>query len=828
MRVRRALLLVVLAIAAGLAPACRAADAVIAVDATRPGPRPNPRMYGIFIEEINHGVDGGLYAELVRNRGFEDSEPPEGYREIGGRWLDGENGYDSGYTYLPDELPGWSLRESRGSRAGMRISLDDPLSGASPRSLRLDVTSPGVGGVGVANEGYWGIGLTRDAEYRLSLWARASREFTGPLRVVLEDPTGAACSQVVEIPEVPERWTQFRATLRATRTLGGARLVLTAGSTGTLWLDMVSLFPAKTYKGRPNGLRPDLAQMLEELRPGFVRFPGGCIVEGGTVETAYNWKDSLGPVWRRPETWGVWADRRTHGMGYYEYLQFCEDLGAEPLPVLFAGQTCIYRRAEHVPMDEMGPVIQEYLDLLEYTDGPGDSRWGRMRAAAGHPAPFGVKMVEIGNENVGPGYEERYAPIYEALKAKHPGIGTISCVLQPSAPTEMVDEHFYNSPRWFQDNADLYDRRDRALPPVYVGEVAVTSEEGGPDKGNLRAALAEGAFLLGLERNADVVRMVSYAPLLAHVNGRSGWHGMVYFDSQQAYGTASYHLWKLFGRNLPSEVWPTEVAYTEDAGPDIVGGIGVGTWDTAAEYRDIRVERNGETLYASDFARGAPSWTIDSGHWTAEGGTWGQREPAIGLSFVGEADWSNYTLHLQARKLAGAEGFLIAFGRNSGETFWWNIGGWGNREHGIELNRTPVGRRVPGSVETGRWYDIRVEVTGRAIRCFLDGQLVHDEQSRPAPSLFALAGRDDATGELVLKVVNLAEESVTGELRLTGALASGQGSLTVLTSGSLDDNNALDDQTKVVPRTRAARLEGATLRQRFAARSLTVLRVPLR
>ncbi len=818
----------VMAVLTAYASAAEPEAAAISIDATGPGIATNPHMYGVLIEEINHGVDGGLYAELIRNRGFEESEPPEGYRQIGGRWLDRERGYDSGYTHAPDALPGWSLVESLDSRATVSLCLDAPLSAASPRSLRLEVGAVGAAGAGVANAGYWGIGVREQAEYRLSLWVRAARRFAGPVRITLEDATGAACAQTVEIAMVPTRWTEFRANLRATRTRGDARLVVRAFSPGTLWLDQVSLFPARTYRGRPNGLRPDLAQMIADLKPGFVRFPGGCIVEGGTVETAYDWKDSLGPLRDRPETWGVWGARRTHGMGYFEYLQYCEDLGAEPLPVLFAGQTCIYRHAEHVPMDAMGPVVDGYLDLLEYTDGPADSRWGRLRAAAGHPAPFGVRMLEIGNENVGPEYEARYAVIYEALKAKHPEIGTVSCVLQPSAPTEMVDEHYYNSPRWFLDHADLYDGRDRSLPPVYVGEVAVTSDEGGPDKGNLRAALAEGAFLLGLERNADAVRMVSYAPLLGHVSGRSGWHGMIYFDSLRAYGTASYHLWKLFGNNLPSRVFPTEVAEPETALPGIAGAIGLGTWDTAAEYRNVRVERGGETLYAASFADGAPGWTTEGGRWTAEGGAWGQREPATGLSYAGEEDWSDYTLRLEARKLSGAEGFLIAFGRRGGDTYWWNLGGWGNREHGIELNRSPVGRRVPGRIETNRWYDIRIELTGRRIRCFLDGVLVHDEQPTSARSLFALAGRDDTTGELVLKVINVAEKPVAASLRLEGVRVTGMGAVTVLRAASLDDNNSLDEPLKVAPQTQRVRLEGDELEWRFPARSLTVLRVPAR
>jgi len=563
--------------------------------------------------------------------------------------------------------------------------------------------------------------------------------------------------------------------------------------------------------------------MLADLKPGFVRFPGGCIVEGGTIETAYDWKKSIGPLEGREETWGVWAQRRTHGVGAFEYLRFCEDIGAEPLYVGFAGQTCYYRNWEHVPLDRMQPLAQSFLDILEYANGPVSSRWGRMRAEAGHPKPFGLNLLEIGNENMGAGYEERYPIIYDAIKARAPEARTIACFLQPKAATEMVDDHFYNSPRWFLDNSGLYDRRDRSLPPVYVGEIAVTSPEGGPDKGNLVAALAEGVFLMGCERNGDVVRMVSYAPLLAHVEGRSGWHGMIYHDGLKCYGTASYHLWKVFGRNLPAETFATDVRSQPQEAEPIIGAIGLGTWDTAAEYRDLRVEKDGHLLYAADFPNG---WRTDGGRWTVADGAWRQSSNATGLSFAGDETWSGYTLSLRARKLSGAEGFLICFGRRGGRQYWWNIGGWGNREHGIEMDRTPVGRRVPGTVEAGRWYDIRIELAGARIRCFLDGKLIHDETVRPSTSLFAVAGRDTRTGEIVLKAINVSEEPVSVDVTLHGLRAPARSAaVTELTSARLSDNNTMAEPERIVPGERLVRIAGPSFRHTFPARSLTVMRV---
>jgi alpha-L-arabinofuranosidase len=430
----------------------------------------------------------------------------------------------------------------------------------------------------------------------------------------------------------------------------------------------------------------------------------------------------------------------------------------------------------------------------------------------------------------------------------------------------MVDEHFYNAPTWFLSQFDRYDNRDRNAPPVYVGEIAVTSPEGGPEKGNLIAALAEGAFLMGLERNADVVRMVSYAPLLAHVKGRSGWHGMIYFDGSRVFGTVSYHLWRLFALNRPTYAIGTNVDYVPSKRPSICGAIGVGTWDTAAEFKEIRVQKNGEILYAGDFSKvaeptppkrlcrsaKAEGWTTEGGKWSVVEGAYRQSDPVVGLSYFGDQTWSDYTLTLKARKLAGAEGFLIVFGRRDGNKYWWNLGGWGNREHGIEFNRSPVGRHLRGSIEANRWYDIRVELKGRGIRCYLDDKLVHQESAIEAERFFALAGYDQSSGDLILKVINTSAEPVTAtlnlevadapkplwrrrrvdsrpskQLRRSGyvAHAKAEAQLTVLTSERPEDNNSLENPGKVVPISSTLTGIQNKLAHAFPAYSLTVIRM---
>jgi len=800
----------------------------ITVDATDPGPRINPRMYGIFLEEINHGIDGGLYGELIRNRGFEDAKPPEGFSFRDGRWLDAK-GYDARFSrfgYQTNALPFWSLVKEGDARGSMGLDLANPLNEATPRSLRLEVEEAGAGRVGIANGGFWGIGVKAGERYELSFWARADG-FSGALTAVLEADDGA-CSKPEAVKGVGAKWKKFKATLVGTKNETKARLVVSAGSRGKIWFDLVSLFPARTFKG--HGLRGDLAQMLAELKPGFVRFPGGCVVEGGTVETAYDWKKTVGPLEGREEIWGAWNYRRTHGMGFHEYLQFCEDLGAEPLYVGFAGETCMFREVEDVPMAEMGRVVTNFLDAIEYANGPTSSRWGRLRAAQGHAKPFGLKWVEVGNENGTRDFPPRYRMVHDALKAKYPELHQIADLsfdrFMRGETFDMEDNHFYNSPQWFMSHVHQYDNRDRKLPPVYDGEVAVTSAEGGRDKGNLVSALGEGAFLMGLERNGDVVHQVSYAPLLAHAQGRTDWHAMIYFDSTRAYGTVSYYLWKLFGLNVPTCSVKTEVALAPTAPAAIAGAIGLGTWNTAAEYKDIRVEKNGQALYVSDFSQGATGWKTDGGNWSVVDGAYRQSDHVVGLSFFGDETWSDYTLTLKARKLSGAEGFLIAFARKGEERNWWNIGGWGNREHAIEFNQNSLGPHVPGSVETNRWYDLKVELQGRRLRCYLDGKLIHDEVANPPARFFALAGRDEERGDLVLKAINAGPEPIRAAISLSGIKRVERDAiLTVLSSARGSDNNSLENPAKIAPVTSKVEVAGPEFTHEFPANSFTLLRM---
>ena len=812
-----------------------AATATIDIDTSSRGPALNPRMYGVFLEEVNHGVDGGLYAELVRNRGFEDAKPPEGYVYSGAKWHN-PGGYDAQFDrfgYSTNGMPFWSLVQDGGAKGSMNLDMADPLNPATPRSLRLQIDEVGANGLGIANHGFWGIGVVAGKEYHLSFWARGGNGFSGPITASFVGSSGRSLDKPASVTGITSEWRKYEGTLTADQTDGEASLVLTAGAKGTVWFDMVSLFPEDTFHGRANGLRADIAQMIADLHPGFMRFPGGCVVEGATVETAYDWKKTIGPIEQREEIWGPWNYRQTHGMGFYEYLQFCEDIKAAPLYVGFAGETCMFRNVQDVPMSGMGTVATNFLEALEFANGDASTPWGKRRGDMGHPEPFGIKFVEVGNEGGTRNFPPRYKLVHSLLKTNFPEISYINDMSfqrrgwVPSGSSELEDNHFYNSPQWFMNNGHLYDDRSRSLPPVYDGEVAVTSGEGGPDKGNLIAALAEGAFLMGLERNADVVRMVSYAPLLANVHGRTDWHGMIYFDSLHCYGTVSYYLWKLFGLNRPDYTMNTSVNYTPDTPPTITGTIGVGTWETSAEYKDIRVEKGGQTIYASDFTKGASDWKPESGDWSVVDGAYRQSETEVGLSYFGDESWSDYTITLQARKIRGPEGFLVAFGHKNGDKYWWNIGGWGNTEHAIEFNQTDVGEHVRGHVETGRWYAIKIQVSGRRIQCYLDGNLIHDVTAPARDRFFALAGRDEHSGDVVLKAINVSGASVQGDINLGAARVKSGGRVVTLSSERLSDNNSLETPDKVKPVEAAADVTGGRFTWQFPPNSLTVLRLPV-
>lgn len=764
------------------------AAATITVAADQPGHPVSPMLWGIFFEDINLSADGGIYPELVRNRSFEDSEQPEN----------------------------WQLT---GATSTAAIDTSRPLNPLNRRSLRLKLN----GAAALTNDGYWGMNLVKGHGYRLKLAARASDGFTGPISVKL-----LAADQSLadgQITGLTGEWQYHTLDLTATGSAPKAGLQLSLAGKGTLFLDMVSLLPLTTWKD--HGLRPDLLESMQALKPSFLRFPGGCWVEGDTMDKMYDWKKTVGNIDVRTPLYNIWQYYATHGVGFHEYLVMCEDLGAEPLFDINCGMS----HKENAPLDHIGQWVQDALDAIEYANGPTDTLWGGLRAKNGHPAPFKLKYMEIGNENGGTAYRERWPLFVKAIAAKYPDMHLIANHWQGGYPTEpmprIVDEHYYSTPEWFLQQAHHYDSYDRAGPKIFVGEYAVTRNGG---LGNLRAAVGEAAFMTGIERNSDVVTMACYAPLFCNANHKRWPVNLINFDSSRWFGIPSYYVQKLFSEHRGDVALPTTVEADTAPAPMPTGRIGVGTWNTQAEFKDIKVTApDGKVLFTSNFSNNSAGWKpLGGGTWAVNDGALQQSsDKTFVRALAGDKSWTDYTLELKARKISGREGFLVCFHiGDDGDRTWWNVGGWGNAHHGLELGE--IIDQKDGHIDTGRWYDLKVAVTGPNIKCWLDGKLIHDVNhvSPALPSLFASATRDSQRGELIVKVVNAAATPAATQLNLTGiAKLGGNAQAIVLTSANPTDENTLDEPAKVVPTTKTLTLAAPSFTHTFPGNSLTVLRL---
>jgi len=796
----------------------RAAQAKITVDVNKPGLAFPPTLHGLFFEDINYGADGGLYAELVQNRSFEDREP----------------------------LYAWREAANAGAKGRIAVESESPLNANNLHFLRIYVADPGNTGYGVVNAGFDGIVLHAGDHYLFSVYSRRRAGDAAALDIVLEGGDGRILAST-NFMGIADSWRNFEATLVSSESVTNARLVVLATQPGVVDVDMVSLFPEKTFKSRRNGLRADLAQALADLKPGFLRFPGGCVVEGKDFSNMYRWKDTIGDVSERKQNWNVWQDNQspeynqTYGLGFFEYFQFCEDIGAEPVPVVNCGMCCQARHGPPVPLNQIGPYVQDALDLIEFANGPTNSVWGARRAALGHATPFNLKFIAVGNEQWQQVYFDRYDVFHRAIKAKYPHIKIISDAgplpndalwqfawnkFRSGTQADVVDEHYYVPPRWLYENVNRYDSYDRNGPKIFVGEFA--AHDGAARRNNLRAALAEAAYMTGLWKNADEVLMASYAPLFAKA-GHDQWHpNLIWFDNSRIELTPSYYVQAQFAQNRPDMVLPGQVE-----APKVVeshaGMIGVGTWNTRAEYKDIRVTASdGRVLYASDFTKGLEGWTTAGGDWSAADGALRQNSGGENVRAVlGNPAWTNYTLTLKARKLGGDEGFLVLFQTpDIDHPVWWNLGGWGNTEHSLQ-GGSLVENHVPGSIEANRWYDIRIELRDDKVKAFLDDRLIHEADNRPIATLYAAAGRDQRTGELVLQMVNPFAESTTASVILNGVGKLGyKARMITLTNPKPDAENSLDKPDTVVPQTSDFSGVAPEFTCILAPYSLTTLRIP--
>jgi alpha-L-arabinofuranosidase len=804
--------------AAALVPAPAHAEDVtdyaITVDPAAQGAKIDDTMYGVFFEDINRAADGGLYAELVQNRSFEYSTADNG-------------------SYTP--LTSWTV-------GGTAQAVND-----SGRLNERNRTYLSLGaGSSVTNAGYnTGIRVEQGKRYDFSVWARAEGGST--LTVTLKDAAGslATARQVA----VKGGWAKYQATFTASRTSNRGRLAV--ASTNDAALDEVSLFPRDTYKNQPNGLRKDLAEKIAALKPGFVRFPGGCLVNTGSMEDyseasnwqrkrSYQWKDTVGPVEQRATNANFWGYNQSYGLGYYEYFRFSEDIGAMPLPVVPALVTgCGQNKATG---DEalLKRRIQDALDLIEFANGPATSEWGKVRARMGHPKPFRLTHIEVGNEeNLPKEFFARFQKFRAAIEAKYPDITVISnsgpddagttfdtaWQLNREGKVDMVDEHYYNSPNWFLQNNDRYDSYDRNGPKVFLGEYA--------SQGNAwKNGLAEAAYMTGLERNADVVKLASYAPLLANEDYVQWRPDMIWFNNRASWNSANYEVQKLFMNNVGDRVVPSKATTTPNVSGPITGAVGLSTWATSAAYDDVKVtSADGSTLFGDDFSGGAAKWTTSGrGSWSIQDGQYVQTDTAAENTMVtaGDPAWKDYDLHVKATKKSGKEGFLVAFGvKDTGNYYWWNLGGWNNTQSAIE-QAVDGGKGTlmtkPGSVETGRAYDIDIKVRGRQVTLFLDGKEWGSfKDDKPAEPFRQVVTRDAKTGDLIVKVVNAQSAEARTAVDLGDARVASTARVTTLAADEGAVNTETD--TPVTPVTSTFRGVAKKFAYTFPAHSVTFLRI---
>ena len=519
----------------------------ITVDVKKPGAPIQKTMWGIFFEDINFGADGGLYAELVKNRSFD----------------------------FPQNLMGWR------TYGNVKLKNDGPFEN-NPHYVRIAYSGHDHKHTGLENEGFIGIGIKKDADYRFSVWARLPEGSSSEsIRIELVSSSNdPITSEKLTIDS--KEWKKYSVVIKARRTDEKARLRIFLTSKGTIDLEHVSLFPVDTWKGRENGMRKDLAQALNDLKPGVFRFPGGCIVEGTDLETRYDWKNSVGPVENRKLNENRWhytfTNRffpdyfQTYGLGFFEYFQLSEDFGAEPLPIVSVGLACQFQNGcceAHVAVGELHQYIQDALDLIEFANGDVNTKWGKVRAEMGHPASFNLKYIGVGNEQWGPEYPERLEPFIKAIRAKYPNIQIIGSsgpdsegkqfeYLWPEMKrlkVDLVDEHFYRNEKWFLSQGARYDNYDRKGPKVFAGEYACHGA--GKKWNHFYPALLEAAFMTGMERNADIVHMATYAPLFAHVEGWQWRPDMIWFDNLRSFNSASYYVQQMFGHNPGTHVLKT-------------------------------------------------------------------------------------------------------------------------------------------------------------------------------------------------------------------------------------------------------------------------------
>lgn len=838
------------------------ADFMLDVDAADEVHDISELLYGIFFEDINFAADGGLYAEMVQNRSFEFTKLASG-----------------------DEKHAW---RDVGS-IDAKVTVGDAAGGLNINNTNYLVLKNTSGKpAGVANTGFLdGMSVTQGAVYDFSLYARGLDGYTGPIYVELK--VGQETVASGRIDSVTSAWQKYALTLTSTATASSQVSLAVTIDDGSAAIDMVSLFPEDTFKGRENGLRRDLAEKLEALHPSFLRFPGGCVIEGYSLDIAYDWKDSIGvdkngdpllfngtygDVAARKMGTNIWTNINTgedrypsfmsYGLGFYEYFLLAEDIGAIGVPVLNCGMACQARggNAAAIDSEEMEGLIQDALDLVEFCRGGADTKWGAVRIAMGHPEPFELKYVGIGNEQWGSGYFRHYEAFVDAFaKAREERPEIYEGVeLMFSAGTDdgdsgysmyidaynraeewlednpgktlsdytgAIDHHYYNSPEWFFNHTDYYDEDNYSRAqtgfasspygggmPVFVGEYAAQSN-------TWKAALSEAAYMTGLERNGDIVVMAAYAPLFGNLTAMHWAPDLIWFNNHQSTCSVNYYVQQVFSLNAGTKLLGSRFSGGEESKtPELRGMVGAGTWNTAAVFDNARVVDNdtGKVLAEDDFSKSklGGEWTeVSDGSWEIADGELRQTSARTNTNmyfntgsavYFGDTSWKNYTFTIDATKTSGDEGFIIPFAVGSkDDNFFWNIGGWNNTVSCLQqVSGGAKSDQIGGTqknchIENGRTYHLKVVVSGSNVKCYIDDELYVDHNVTPTTSCDVYeVVSTDETGDIIVKLVNVCGERRTVALDLKNASGVESTAQRYLVAGTSLANDNILGQTEVV------------------------------
>ncbi len=762
-------------------------------------------LYGIFLEDINFAVDGGLYAEKVKNRSFEYGGLATNSTKHGWNTTDNQNiifdviDGTADKTYLNENNTHYAKVENKGKEQG-----------------------------GISNTGFLdGIAIEEKAKYKFTGYFKGALGYKGGMTVKLASQDGSTVYGEGKIDSITDKWHKYELELTANKTINaGVRLYVYIDK-GTVEMDMISLFPKDTYKGRENGLRKDLCQYLEDLNPKFLRFPGGCIIEGKSIETAYSWKDSIGSglefevngkktvgdVAARPLGTNLWADMNkassnpyymTYGVGFYEYFLLCEDLDCLPIPILNAGMSCPIQSPNYAVVnsstEEFKQYIQDALDLVEFCRGDESTKWGSVRIAMGHKKPFPLKYVGIGNEQWQSEYYEHFNKFKEAFakaaKEKPDLYGDIELIVAngPNSPDTfawdrikasgegakyagMVDEHYYQTPSWFLSNVHRYDTYERNSVPVFLGEYAAKSNK-------MEAALAEAAYLTGIEENADIVEMVCYAPLFGNETQTQWAPDMIWFTNNEVYGSANYYVQKLFMNHVGKQTLNSELT-VEKSEDGLSGKVGVGTWSTSAIFDDLKVVDNdtGEELFVDEFSSDSlASYEKHGGSFSVEDGKLVQKstgapqdEKTGDVVYIGDESWSNYTYTVKATKTGGAEGFLIPIAvKGVDDNIFWNIGGWGNTTSCLQIvSNGSKGDQVEGTVrnielKNNTEYELKVVVEKSKITCYM-GQVKMIEYEYAGNEGIYQTSSIAENKDIIIKLVNVTDRQMDTNIVIDNA-----------------------------------------------------------